>query len=78
MINGSAPPPPYADRICHLFVGIGYSITVLLSLVYTEDVRRVLLCLVSGERYNRRRRRQIQCMAVATVGSARANPETTE
>ena len=77
IINALSPPPPYAARICYVFVAVGYSISVLLSLICTDDVRKVVISFICGQRYNTRPPRKIQCITVVAVGAARTNLETT-
>jgi hypothetical protein len=48
MINGFAPVPPYANRICLSSVSIGFSGCMLLSLVYTDDVQQILVRFIRG------------------------------
>jgi hypothetical protein len=63
MINGSSPAPPYADRICFLSISMGYSASMLLSLLSTDDVRQIFMRFICRSYRNRKRRgrRQIHC-----------------
>ena len=56
-INGLSPPPPFADRICILFIVVGHGIDMALSLVYTDDVRKIFMAIWRGARPN-----QVQCV----------------
>jgi hypothetical protein len=44
-------------RICFLSISIGYSINMLLSLLYSDDVRNILMCFICGNQQITRRRR---------------------
>ena len=70
MINGASPAPPYADRICFLSIVMGYSASMLLSLVFTDDVRQILFGLLGKTPHNLRRR-QIQCTTTIPMRSTR-------
>lgn len=78
MINGFSPAPPYADRICFLSITMGYSASTLLSLVYTDDVRRIFMHFISGERQNRmrRRHRRIHCTTTLIMRPIQTNITT--
>jgi hypothetical protein len=54
-INGFSPAPSYADRICFLSISLGYSASMLLSLLYTDHVKKVFIHLMGGEHRNTRR-----------------------
>ena len=41
VINNLAPVPPYADRVCYVSIIIGYAISMLLCLFFTDDVRKI-------------------------------------
>ena len=75
MINGSAPAPAYADRICFLSISMGYGVSMLLNLLYTDDVRKVIVHLANGERPNARRRR-VQCVTTLSMRPMRRNITT--
>jgi hypothetical protein len=75
-INGFAPPPPYADRICILFVVIGHAVDMLLSLVYTYDVHRIFMAFVKGEHQNIAINR-VQCVTSLNMRAQKAQAETT-
>jgi len=57
------PTPPYAQRICFMFISFGQGISMLLCLINTDDVRK---CLINGiKKLKRRRRKQrVQCISV--------------
>jgi hypothetical protein len=76
MINGSSPSPPYADRICFLSISMGYSASILLSLLSTDDVRQIFIRFMCGNYQNRRRRRrqrQIRCTTTLTMRHIKRN-----
>jgi hypothetical protein len=72
MINPSSSPLPYADRICFLFICMGYSVSTLLSLLYTNDVRKVFFGFITGQ-HQGTRRRQIHCATTLTLRPTRVN-----
>lgn len=69
MINGLSPAPPYADRICFLSISMGYSASMLLCLIFTDDVRKIFIGFIRGEPQNiiRRPQRQIHCTTTLTI-----------
>jgi hypothetical protein len=75
IINGLSPAPPYADRICFLSISIGYSMSMLLSLLYTDDVRYILVRWICGNRPVQRRR-QINCTTNLPMRSVIRNVTT--
>ena len=77
MINGLSPAPPYADRICFLSIFIGYSMSMLLSLLYTDDVRDILVRWFHGNRPIQRRR-QVNCTTNLPMRSAMRTVQTQE
>ena len=77
MINGASPSAPYADRICYLSIAIGYGVSMLLSLLYTNDVRRVVSPFDKRERREVRRRRRIQCITTLTLRPCQTTLEVT-
>jgi hypothetical protein len=72
MINGFSPAPPYADRVCFLFISIGYSVSMLLSLLYTDDVREIFIRFMGKENQNTRRG-QVQCSTALAMRPIRTN-----
>jgi ABC-type Fe3+ transport system permease subunit len=64
MINGASPSPPYA-------IGVGYGVSMMLSLLYTDDVRHVVSPFDKRERREVRRRRRIQCITTLTLHPSR-------
>lgn len=74
MINGFAPAPAYADRICFFCIIIGYSTNTLLNLLYTDDVREIFLNFIYKIRDQNQRQRvnymtviQMQTVNVTTA-----------
>ena len=43
------PPPGYADRICCMCISIGYSLTTVFGLIFTDDVRKIYLTMIRRE-----------------------------
>ena len=63
--------PPYADRICYLSIIAGYGISSVLSLMFTDDVRRIALlarpvAFLFGHE-TRQQARRVGCVTVHTV-----------
>ena len=71
MINRSSSPLPYADRICFLSICMGYSASMLLSLLYTDKVRKIFIHFMKGRPDIRGRR--IQCVTTVNLRPARTN-----
>ena len=59
------PIPPYAQRICFMFISFGQGMTMLLCLINTEDVRK---CLMNSIRKMKRRRRQRRMPCISVIG----------
>jgi hypothetical protein len=57
------PTPPYAQRICVMFLSFGQGISMLLCLINADDVRKYL---INGTKKLKRRRRQrrVQCIEI--------------
>ncbi len=59
------PTPPYAQRICFMFISFGQGMTTLLCLINTEDVRKSLMHSI---RKMKRRRRQRRMLCISVIG----------
>jgi MFS superfamily sulfate permease-like transporter len=57
------PTPPYAQRICFMFVSFGHGISMLLCLINTDYVRKCLKNLIRKTK-RRRRQRRVPCISV--------------
>ena len=64
--HGFAPPPPYADRISILCLAVGHSVDMVLSLMFTDDVRKIFLTTLRGAHPNTRTSR-VQPAAAITM-----------
>lgn len=72
--------PPYADRICYVSIIAGYGISMVLSLMFTDDVRRIAFSskpLVFFGFQRRQQARRIGCVTVHTVQPIPTKHETT-
>lgn len=81
VINNLTPGPTYADRVCYVSIIIGYAISMLLCLLFTDDVRRLIfpsrLMFCFNDR-GRRQTRQIGFVTVQTPHAIRSIPDSSK
>ena len=58
IINGYAPAPAYADRICFSSIILGYSISMFLSLLFTDNVRDIFMSFIGKIHQNNARQHE--------------------